>query len=35
MDIDSFTITSNILKILYKQQCELEKISKNKKKKEN
>ena len=25
MDIDSFTITSNILKILYKQQCELEK----------
>ena len=25
MDINSFTITSNILKILYKQQCELEK----------
>ena len=25
MDIDSFTITSNILKILYKQECELEK----------
>ena len=25
MDIDSFTITSNILKLLYKQQCELEK----------